>query len=96
MAEGCPKLDYPLNFLVVKHPKEKIGKSSIMASKVLAPDHVTIHSELEAPEFDFESTILLFPDEEATPITSMPVEELKAVKTAVLIDSTWKQTKRFL
>ena len=90
MAEGCPKLDLPINFLVVKHPKEKIGKSSIMASRVLAPDHVTIHSDLEPPKFDTESTILLFPDEDATPITSMSVEDLSKVKTAVLIDSTWK------
>lgn len=73
-----------------------MGKSSILASKVIAPDNVVIHNSLEAPDIDYDSTLLLFPDPEAVPITEMSKEDLSKIKTTVLIDSTWNQTKRFM
>ena len=73
---------------MVKHPKEKIGKSSIIASKVIAPDNVIIHNSLEPPQFNYEETIFLFPGKESTPVNEMK-DDLKKVKKVVLLDSTW-------
>ena len=96
MTEGTPQLTLPVDFLVVKHPKEKIGKSSIMASKALAPEHVTIHQSFDTPDFDYDSTILLFPADDSVPLNDMSKQDLEGIKTVVLIDSTWNQTKRFM
>mmetsp|Transcript_10086 Transcript_10086/g.8880 ORF Transcript_10086/g.8880 Transcript_10086/m.8880 type:complete len:177 (-) Transcript_10086:39-569(-) len=73
-----------------------MGKSSIIASKIICPENVTIHNSLQIDEFDYESTILLFPKEDSTPITSMSKEELSKIKNVVLIDSTWLQVNKFL
>jgi len=85
-----------VNFTVLKHPGEKMGKSSIIASKIIAPENVTIHNSLQISEFDYDSTILLFPKEESVPITSMAQEDLSKIKNVVLIDSTWLQVNKFL
>ena len=64
IIQDTPSLDLPVNFFVVKHPKEKIGKSSIIASKIIGGSKVEILSQLEFPDFD-DTTVLLFPSEEA-------------------------------
>ena len=42
-----------------------------MASKALAPDHVTIHQNFDTPDFDYENTILLFPGDDAVTLSDM-------------------------
>lgn len=85
----------------MRHPKEKISKSSIVPSKILAPDHVEIKHELEITPIlgdsdPFDSVVLLFPTDDAKEVTSMSQEELSAIKRVVIIDCTWNQTKHFL
>lgn len=96
LVKDIPVVNLPVNFTVLKHPGEKIGKSSIIASKILSPDNVDIHNNLEPPEFDYENTILLFPKDDAMPITSFDKIELSKIKNVVLIDSTWLQVNKFL
>lgn len=96
LARDVPQIKLPVDFTILKHPGEKMGKSSIIASKVIAPDNVTIHNSLEINDFDYDNTILLFPTEESVPITSMPKVDLEKVKNVVLIDSTWLQVSKFL
>lgn len=96
LVKDIPVVKLPVNFTVLKHPGEKIGKSSIIASKILSPDNVDIHNKLEPPEFDYENTILLFPKDDATPITSFDKSDLSKIKNVVLIDSTWLQVNKFL
>ena len=67
-----------------------------MASKALAPDHVTIHQSFDTPDFDYDNTILLFPGDDAVTLSDMSKQDLEGIKTVVLIDSTWTQTKRFM
>jgi DTW domain-containing protein YfiP len=86
---------------VLRHPKEKLSKSSIIPSKIISPDHVEIRHDLSiAPirlESDpYDSVVLLFPSPDAVDVNSMSREELLAIKRVVLIDSTWHQTKHFL
>jgi len=85
----------------LRHPKEKISKSSIIPSKIVSPDQVEIKHEMEispirSDEEPFDSVVLLFPADDAKDISKMSYEELNAIKRVVLIDCTWNQTKHFL
>ena len=49
--EACtPKLTLPVDVTVIRHPKEKISKSSIVPAKVLAPSNVEIMHTIDVPE----------------------------------------------
>lgn len=48
-----------------------------------------ILSQLEFPSFDYESTLVLFPDDTAIQVSEMKKEDLSKIKNVVLIDSTW-------
>ena len=78
----------------MRHPKEKISKSSIVPSKIISPDQVEIKHELEVSPIlkegePFDSVVLLFPTDDATSLNEMPEEELNAIKHVVIIDCTW-------
>eukprot|EP00347_Sterkiella_histriomuscorum_P007246 403349699 len=96
-----PRVQLPVNVTVIRHPKEKISKSSIVASKLVAQDTVEIKhemlvSELRGDDEDYDSVVLLFPTEDAIEVTSMNAEELAKIKKVVIIDCTWHQTAHFL
>lgn len=60
----------------IRHPKEKISKSSIVASKLVAQDKVEIKHEmfvssLRQEDEDYDSVVLLFPTEDAIEVTKM-------------------------
>ena len=78
----------------IRHPKEKISKSSIVPSKIIAPDNVTIEHFMDAPllrapEEDYDSVVILFPSADAVDLAKMPDAELKKIKRVYLIDCTW-------
>ena len=81
-------------FIRLRHPKEKISKSSIVPSKIIAPDQVEIIHEIEVSKIrqddeEYDSVVLLFPSDDAKDINTMSIDELKAIKRVVLIDCTW-------
>lgn len=85
----------------LRHPKEKISKSSIVPSKIIAPDNVEIRHDMEIgpllkDDETYDNVVLLFPAEDAKDVNSISHEELAKIKRVVLIDSTWNQTKHFL
>lgn len=96
LLKDIPQVQLPVNFTVLKHPGEKMAKSSIIASKIISPESVEINNSLEVPDFDYDRTILLFPKEDSVPVTSMTKEDLSKINTVVLIDSTWLQVNKFL
>jgi hypothetical protein len=64
---------------VIRHPKEKRSKSSIIPAKIIAPNSVEIYHTIEIePEMlgDKEDTVLMFPSDNAQEITQMSLEEL--------------------
>ena len=92
-----PTMDLPVKVTVIRHPKEKRSKSSVIPSQILAPKDVEIIHSIEVPEhLTAEKTVLMFPSDDATEITEMTKEELADIKRVVLIDSTWSQTKYYL
>ena len=75
------------------HRSENLGKATGVHAKVLFPNDVTIYHFPEMPDFDFDSTVLLFPSKEATPIYELTIEEISQIKHAVFIDSTWQSAR---
>ena len=75
VEEGVPKLSLPVKVTVISHPKEKKSKSSIIPAKIISPDDVDIiHTVDEIPTLrpegeSFDSTVVLFPAENATDVT---------------------------
>ena len=69
VKSGLPKLNLPLKVTVIKHPKEKVSKSSILPVKLLAHNQVEILSTLEVPVLresdNFDEVVLLFPGDQA-------------------------------
>ena len=101
LTPDIPKLKLPVDVTVIRHPKEKKSKSSIIPSKLLAPDNVEILHTIEVPELlkegeDPDSVVLMFPSDHATEISCMSKEDLSKIKRVVLIDSTWSQTRYYL
>ena len=85
---------------MISHPKEKTSKSSILPAKLVAPDDVEILCTTEVPVLrdndNYDEVVLLFPGESAKQVTDLTIEELKAIKKVVLIDSTWSQTRMYM
>lgn len=46
---GWPKLKLPCDVSVLRHPKEKRSKSSIIPAKIIAPDNVEILHTIDVP-----------------------------------------------
>ena len=85
---------YLFNYTSIRHPKEKISKSSIVPSKIISPDQVDIKHELDVSPIrgeddSYDSVVLLFPTDDAQSLTEMSEKELHAIKRVVLIDCTW-------
>ncbi|CDW75755.1 UNKNOWN [Stylonychia lemnae] len=107
-----PRVDLPIEVTVyiyllelyfnrLRHPKEKISKSSIVASKIVAPEKVQIVHEMDISSLrdddeDYDSVVLLFPTDDAQEVIKMSEEELAKIKKVVIIDCTWNQTHHFL
>jgi hypothetical protein len=45
-----PLLQLPVDVTIIRHPKEKKSKSSVIPSKVLAPDNVEILHTIDVPD----------------------------------------------
>jgi len=76
-----PRIQLPIDVTVLRHPKEKISKSSIVPSKIISPDQVEIRHDMEIPPMikddePFDSVVLLFPTDDAKSLTDMKPEEL--------------------
>eukprot|EP01086_Lenisia_limosa_P001562 TRINITY_DN13082_c0_g1_i1.p1 TRINITY_DN13082_c0_g1~~TRINITY_DN13082_c0_g1_i1.p1 ORF type:complete len:253 (+),score=16.71 TRINITY_DN13082_c0_g1_i1:58-816(+) len=82
-----PNIKLPIHVHIIKHESEKITKATSIHAKVLAPEDVSVHSNLEIPEFDPETTVLLFPSEDAQSLDELDFDK---VANVVFIESTWQ------
>eukprot|EP00743_Colponemidia_sp_Colp-15_P008457 GILK01009193.1.p1 GENE.GILK01009193.1~~GILK01009193.1.p1 ORF type:complete len:296 (+),score=62.80 GILK01009193.1:23-910(+) len=91
---GIPRLSLPIKVDIVHHPTEKLSKSSATHAKVLAPDDVTfLDYPADIPDYDLESTVLLFPCDDAVSFSEIDASK---IKRCVFVDSTWSQTKQIV
>lgn len=59
--QEVPVIKLPVKVVIIKHPNETDGKSTAIHAKILAPDDVSIYTFPCIPEFDKDSTVLVFP-----------------------------------
>eukprot|EP00040_Diaphanoeca_grandis_P025770 m.143245 g.143245 ORF g.143245 m.143245 type:complete len:288 (-) comp30305_c0_seq1:202-1065(-) len=89
LGQDIPSVNLPIKVDVIKHANERNSKSTAVHAKLVAPTHVTIHTFPEIPEFeDRDSTVLLYPCEEAVDLSEV---EYRSIKRVVFVDSTWSQ-----
>ncbi|CAD8071455.1 unnamed protein product [Paramecium sonneborni] len=92
--QSIPKIELPLNLLILHHDKEKHQKSSAIPAKFLS-------AQVEVKDFpcDFEFdeyTYVLYPHQNAKYIKDLSLEEIQSIKKFVAIDCTWHQTGAIL
>eukprot|EP00388_Colpodella_angusta_P013724 GDKJ01034371.1.p1 GENE.GDKJ01034371.1~~GDKJ01034371.1.p1 ORF type:complete len:296 (+),score=41.88 GDKJ01034371.1:46-933(+) len=83
---SIPRVCCPINIHVLRHPKEKPGKSSAIPLNLLAPDTVFLHTLPVIPEID--DSVLLFPSDDAEDAETM---DWNGIKNLIIIDCTWYQ-----
>ncbi|KAF4654097.1 DTW domain-containing protein 1 [Perkinsus chesapeaki] len=100
---GVPYVKPPFDIHLVRHPTEKASKSSVIPLQLICnPDRdegkdtseiprAYLHSATEDfnPNFDPESTVLLYPGEDSQSIDEV---EWSKIKRVAVIDCTWHQT----
>ncbi|KAI9476083.1 MAG: DTW domain-containing protein [Benjaminiella poitrasii] len=87
-----PRVKLPIHLDVIKHHKELDGKSTAIHAKIIADEHVDIHTWPEIPLFDEpERTLLLFPGPGAKQLKDISRGSFDRV---VVIDGTWIQAKQ--
>ncbi|KAF4679705.1 DTW domain-containing protein 1 [Perkinsus olseni] len=101
--DGVPYVRPPFDIHLVRHPTEKASKSSVIPLQLICnPDRepgegapevprAYLHSATEDfnPEFDLDSTVLLYPGEDSKRIDEVDWSKIKRV---AVIDCTWHQT----
>ncbi|RKO92085.1 DTW domain-containing protein [Blyttiomyces helicus] len=99
LAHTPPAVSLPVKIDILRHPHEKLGKTTSTHARVLAPHDTEIvpfrGSEEDVEEMrrrypDPSRVLLLFPSKvaDATPLSSHPPSEISCI---ILLDGTWKQ-----
>ena len=89
---NTPTLNLPITLDVILHPTEKVSKSTALAATILAPQDTNWIVYPDVPEYDENTTLLLFPSPDAKPINE--IENLQQYKRIVCIESVWKKAKQ--
>ncbi|KAJ1981368.1 hypothetical protein H4R35_000759 [Dimargaris xerosporica] len=89
---AIPEVALPVNLTILKHPKEKDGKSTAVHAKIIAPHQTQI---LDFPSEnttlpDPDRSVLLFPSPDACRLADM---DPATFDTVVVIDGTWSQAR---
>lgn len=92
-----PKIDLPIDLVVLKHPKEKAKKSSAWPAQFLSDDVTIVESYAQAKnrfaEKQYKKVAILYPHKESKLIEELSEEEIKAIDAVMAIDCTWHQAK---
>jgi len=91
-----PTVKLPIQIDVVKHPGEVDGKSTAIHAKILATEHVNIHTFPDFPDYNKDDTVLVFPGTDSYSLSQLKNRSSNdkrefQLKRIVFIDSTWNQ-----
>jgi len=90
--DKVPRVNLPIPLHILHHPVEKLSKATGTHALVLAPS-TTVHHFPDLPPYDPSEAVLLFPTEDAVPLSEFSDEEFAKVKRVYVIDSTWTQAR---
>eukprot|EP00002_Diphylleia_rotans_P031288 TRINITY_DN6499_c0_g1_i2.p1 TRINITY_DN6499_c0_g1~~TRINITY_DN6499_c0_g1_i2.p1 ORF type:complete len:235 (+),score=33.47 TRINITY_DN6499_c0_g1_i2:95-799(+) len=85
---NLPVVQLPIKLDIIHHPSERRQKSTAMHAAVMSPS-ATIYENPGFPDYDPETTLLLFPSKDSKLLEDI---DLTNCKTVVFIDSTWQQS----
>uniref|UniRef100_A0AC35TV91 tRNA-uridine aminocarboxypropyltransferase n=1 Tax=Rhabditophanes sp. KR3021 TaxID=114890 RepID=A0AC35TV91_9BILA len=90
-----PKVQLPVKVDIIKHPRERNGKSTAIHCKLLAGGDTRIFEPLHCPDYNEElknggNIVIVFPSKRAIPINEY-VEKHGKIDKLVFLDSTWLQ-----
>ncbi|EAR85600.1 DTW domain protein (macronuclear) [Tetrahymena thermophila SB210] len=96
-----PKVQLPFRLTIVHHDQEKTKKSSALPVKLLIENNeenckIIHYPSHEIPEFDPDTTLILYPHKDSTRTLDLDLETMKQIKNVVAIDCTWNQTNSIL
>src|SRR4051812_3471048 len=89
-VEIVPKINLPIHVAVIHHHDQKLSSSTGLHAAVLAPDNVTFYNDgrdaKEIPEFDAETTFLLYPSKSAKTLKEYKDDglDLSTMKTLIV------------
>ena len=89
MDARTPTVTLPIALDIIHHPSEKLSKSTAIHAVVLS-DQAKMHESPNVPDYDPETTVLLFPSATAVDILDYP--KLSTLKRVVVVDSQWQKT----
>ena len=89
LDERTPSVTLPVALEIIHHPSEKPSKSTAVHAVVLSPQ-ARMHESPEVPEYDPETSVLLFPSATAVDIVDYP--KLATLQRVIVIDSQWQKT----
>merc|ERR1711991_15441 len=79
--EHTPTVQLPIDLEIIHHPSEKLSKSTAIHAVILS-EQAKMHESPEVPEYDPETTVLLFPSATAVDILEYP--KLASLKRVVV------------
>lgn len=83
-------MQLPVSVDLIHNPREKLTKSTGLHSVLFAPDFARLLSfPSQVPEYDPETTLILFPSEKARYFDD-PTLDISRVTKLVFIESTWQ------
>lgn len=89
LNEGIPTVKLPIDVDIIHHPGENLTKSTAVHATILAPSQSVMHEFPHIPQYDPETTLLLFPTPESTPVSELT--DVEKFSKLVVVDSTWFQ-----
>ncbi|KAG0228575.1 DTW domain-containing protein 1 [Mortierella sp. GBA43] len=89
---AIPQVKLPIKIDIIKHEKERDGKSTALHAKILAPDDVQVYGWKSKPDYDqdVDRLLLLFPGPDAKRLSEIDPSSFDKL---VVIDGTWSQAK---
>lgn len=85
-----PQISLPLSLHLILHPKLSIHNRTSIQAKVICPSDVSVYEFPQLPQFDSNSTVILFPSDDSEDLEELSDDKLQTIKHFVCIDSTWE------
>ncbi|KAK6195793.1 hypothetical protein SNE40_001148 [Patella caerulea] len=85
LINHIPKVKLPIKIDIIKHPSECDGKSTSPHAAVLAPDDVTLYEYPCIPDYNPQTTILIFPGPSAVSLNSLVLNRDRDIPEISLI-----------